>query len=153
MGTLPCSGSTAHSRIGVDEIQMQLGPLESSILVAHVLQRVPRGPWRQGRQTLSCWLKPSSTPSSTPTPTLKAADKHQFCKHALPLLVGGRSSPCAVRQEKSLFLVLDPHFKHEASLLGSSIHAEIYLTFLHSCSYHSPYGKWSPRFGSEFDQK
>ena len=44
-GNFPTVPATrGHSRVGVDEIQMQLGPEQSSILVTHVLERDPRGP-------------------------------------------------------------------------------------------------------------
>ena len=43
--SLPTALATrGHSRVGVDEIQMQLGPEQSRILVAHVPERDPRAP-------------------------------------------------------------------------------------------------------------
>lgn len=57
--SLPTAPATrGHSRVGVDEIQMQLGPEQSRILVAHVPERDPRGPQSPslGAQQLSAQL-------------------------------------------------------------------------------------------------
>lgn len=78
-----------HSRVGVDEIQMQLGPEQSSILVTHVLERDPRGP----RSTsLAAQQRSRSAPRPRPGPRPRADSL--CCEHVLPLAAGPRSSPC-----------------------------------------------------------
>lgn len=154
----PVPATPGYSRVGVDEVQIQLGSPQSGILVVHGLERDPRGPRAPRRQTQQPFahlhahvhvhvhahahahaLAQTPGSASTRSPWWPEREVHP----ALWARVSGKLS---------LVLILDPP-GDKASGLGSSSRIEVYVTLLNTLFYHSPTGKWSPGLGLEFDQK
>ena len=120
----PVPATPGHSRVGVDKVQMQLGPLQSGILVAHGLERDPRGPRGPRRRAQQPFARLHAhvhahahalarTPgsASTRSPWWPEREPHP----ALWARVSGKLS---------LVLILDPP-GDKASGLGSSSRIEV----------------------------